>query len=584
MKAGIMMLGPAIKFLAQGRTLDTAGKHFEELGRVLGATVAQVTLPDDPQSAGDVFVSELLSGGALVCDAGTLATLLDNNRAGLTNLGALASRLRFLLIYGLERCSVHCVKRLLGNDSTVEMQRASNGLRQRYRLPKAAAAISLQLSGTSFETAVGPQCPRLAGSLVDFATRVIESNSESFFSCILLSNCEVFLLNSSEVLNVSRPALADVLPHEAYPTLLPWLFFVRRALGERCWHNPEPKASLVIDDPLLRPRYGFLSFDALLESMQRNSFTTTIAFIPWNYARSSTRTRELFKQNNSMLSLCVHGCDHTDGEFGSNNIDTLRQKARTAFERMNLHERTTGIAWDPVMVFPQGVFSTNSLAALQQEGYLAAVNTSVLSTDQPKLVRVGDLLQMASTTYGGVPLFKRHYPVDILPFALDLFLGKQVLIVEHHTYFRFGYDKAGEFAALLKGLEPRLEWTPLGRAVSGAVQRRMTDSGTELRAYTDQMFFRNIEPKPNHFRLIEQETDPGSVSGITVNGLPVECRIEDDRVEVEFSAAADAECQINVVRRRQSPPKDIAPGRGYSAKVAARRYLSEFRDKRKGPG
>jgi hypothetical protein len=230
------------------------------------------------------------------------------------------------------------------------------------------------------------------------------------------------------------------------------------------------------------------------------------------------------------------------------------------------------------MVFPQGVFSSASLTALQQEGYLAGVNSGLFSLDQPERVRVWDLLQMASTTYGGVPVFERHYPTDILPFALNLFLGKQVLIVEHHTYFRFGYESAGEFAALLKALEPRLEWATLGRTVSGAVQRRVTDFGIELRAYTDQVTFRNVGQEPNHFKLTKKETDPGSVSGVTANGRAVECRIADDRVEAEFSAEADTECRINVVRRRQAPSRDVAPSVAYAAKVAARRYLSEFRD------
>jgi hypothetical protein len=70
--------------------------------------------------------------------------------------------------------------------------------------------------------------------------------------------------------------------------------------------------------------------------MHRNNFTTTIAFIPWNYARSSASAGKLFKQGASMLSLCVQGCDHTGVEFGSNDIEALRQKARTAVERMKL--------------------------------------------------------------------------------------------------------------------------------------------------------------------------------------------------------------------------------------------------------
>ena len=41
-------------------------------------------------------------------------------------------------------------------------------------------------------------------------------------------------------------------------------------------------ACLVIDDPLLRPRYGLLNFQHLLNLMSASNFSTSIAFIPWN--------------------------------------------------------------------------------------------------------------------------------------------------------------------------------------------------------------------------------------------------------------------------------------------------------------
>jgi hypothetical protein len=47
---------------------------------------------------------------------------------------------------------------------------------------------------------------------------------------------------------------------------------------------------LVIDDPLLKPRYGFLKFLPFLRLMQRHDFATSIAFIPWNWRRSATKS------------------------------------------------------------------------------------------------------------------------------------------------------------------------------------------------------------------------------------------------------------------------------------------------------
>ncbi|MGH8012276.1 MAG: hypothetical protein ACREQ4_07250 [Candidatus Binataceae bacterium] len=46
---------------------------------------------------------------------------------------------------------------------------------------------------------------------------------------------------------------------------MPWLIFLRDAFGEYCWDNYQPRAAFTIDDPLLRPSYGFVSYTELLE-------------------------------------------------------------------------------------------------------------------------------------------------------------------------------------------------------------------------------------------------------------------------------------------------------------------------------
>ena len=55
---------------------------------------------------------------------------------------------------------------------------------------------------------------------------------------------------------------------------------------------PEASACLVIDDPLLRTRYGFLRFSELLAVMKQVRFSTSIAFIPWNWRRSDPKVVE----------------------------------------------------------------------------------------------------------------------------------------------------------------------------------------------------------------------------------------------------------------------------------------------------
>src|SRR5262249_51449052 len=163
--------------------------------------------------------------------------------------------------------------------------------KHKYQLSQKGSEFSLQLAGMSFEADGGNESSsssfRKTGcapdGLGDSMTRIIECDGRSFLTAARRGECEFFLLASSDVLDVDTPAATGQLPRDVYPALLPWLIFIRRAAGDRCWRNSAPRASLIIDDPLLRPRYGFLSYASLAESMRQNDFKTTIAFIPWNY-------------------------------------------------------------------------------------------------------------------------------------------------------------------------------------------------------------------------------------------------------------------------------------------------------------
>ncbi len=568
------MNGSPIKFLIQPTKLGAVERRLANLARVMGAEVAEVALPKDGE-IGDSFIQQLVETGALISSADALAALLSRNGAGPASLTSLIRHLRVLLIYGLEQCCASA-RLLFGHDLIGDAPSPVQNSHHSYHLPRSGSAVSLQLAGISFEADSERPARLMTAISGDRTSRVMDRDGMPFLALLRRDNCELFLLASSEIVDVEAPATGGELPREAYPALLPWLLFIRRAAGERCWRNFAPKACLIIDDPLLRPRYGFLCFAALLESMHRNDFKTTIAFIPWNYTRSVAATTGLFNQNAEMLSLCVHGCDHTDAEFGTANIEVLRQKAHTALERMRFHESATGIKCDRVMVFPQGVFSAQSLLALEAEGYLAAVNSGITSIDRPDLPRIRHLLLPASQAYGGVPLFKRHYPGDVLPFALDLFLGKQVLIVEHHTYFRSGYNEAAAFVAQLRAVEPNLCWSSLGHTLRAAVQHRISGSGNEIRAYTDEVLFEHPGDGSGYCKLIKLETDPEAVCEVLVNGYPAEYRLADDRVEVEFEA--QGECRVEVLRRPVAPFRATVPSFASSAKLAARRYLSELRD------
>ena len=182
------------------------------------------------------------------------------------------------------------------------------------------------------------------------------------------------------------------------------VMYLKWSFAEICWTTSETNASLIIDDPLLKPRYGFLEFRELLQLMNAESFTTTIAFIPWNWRRTDRNTVATFLQNSDILSVCVHGCDHSGGEFATRSIGLLDKKLRTARKRMHSLQDRSALRHDPVMVFPQGAFSPEVGNAMKRNGFVAAVNTDVAPADKRNNeTTIADLWNVANLRYGGFP-------------------------------------------------------------------------------------------------------------------------------------------------------------------------------------
>ena len=135
------------------------------------------------------------------------------------------------------------------------------------------------------------------------------------------------------------------------------MMLLRDMFGDEIWHPTGRFAAVVIDDPQLVPKFGYLDFAQLLAQTDRDGFAASVAFIPFNRWRTRRATADLFVRRPDRLSLCIHWCDHTSREFGIRDLATLREMAHAARQRMDSHRLRSGVNCDDVMVFPQGVFS-----------------------------------------------------------------------------------------------------------------------------------------------------------------------------------------------------------------------------------
>ena len=224
-------------------------------------------------------------------------------------------------------------------------------------------------------------------------------------------------------------------------------------------NSKEILACLVIDDPLLKSRYGCLDYKKLLNAMKEHIFFTEIAFIPWNYKRSDTKTVRLLVENPDYFGICIHGCNHSYNEFGGNNYQELSALSATALWRMEEHKRLTRLPYDPVMVFPQGLFSSVAMQALKDQGFCAAFNSSLRATDGNDLPAYEYQLP-ATSIYADFPLFLRRYPKDKVHFIQDIALDRPILIVEHPRAFRNSYKSITDVVDWVNDLG-NVKWTSL---------------------------------------------------------------------------------------------------------------------------
>jgi len=562
--------------LAYWENLGTSELNIIKIVEFLGGTVRLVRLTTEVARHPDSDKAFLTKSNCLITSAQALANLRKEIHGTMELLTCLADPGAKVFIYGFEPVSGHdsLLRELTaGALVAVEPSPAAN-----RRIDVASDHICRQLSGLSFEVpGTDEQYAFVQGSARASFTPVMSIEQKPLCVHIKSERCETVLTTSGRIADLDAVADPGASVLDAFTGLAPLLIFLYGSLREYLWHNDSPTACFIVDDPLLKRRYGCLNYKKLLALMDRKRFSASIAFIPWNCKRSQRQVVESFAGR--PMSLCVHGCDHTGREFGGNDSVMLRQKARQALERMKLHRSLSGLDFDDVMVFPQGIFSTTAMSALKSCGYLAAVNSTVFPVDAGHTLTLRDLLQPAVTRYSNLPLFTRWYPHQFSELAFNLFLGKPSLIVEHHGYFSQGYDALAETIEKVHRLDSRLQWSNPATICSRACWKRVAEDGdVHILFFTDRFELRNETSSPQKYVLIRHGLSEPDTA-VTINGRRVNVRQDGVGLRVQLLLGGGEAAEIRV---EGGQPEVVvphpAPRPMYQVGVFIRRCLSEFRD------
>jgi len=289
----------------------------------------------------------------------------------------------------------------------------------------------------------------------------------------------------------------------------------------------------------------------------------------------------MFRENPHRLSICFHGNDHTAAELASTDTTHLNTLVGLAEERMKVHEQTTRLHCDKVMVFPQGGFSVKALEVLKSRNFHAAVNSGPYPMAQSTPLTMGELCQPALLRYGGFPLFLRTYVKDTQSqdIAFNLFFGKPVLMVEHHDIFK-NPDPLVGVVQKVNSVAPGISWSNLENAVDNSNLRRRTSEGTvQVRAYSRNVRITNDFVSVERFSIAWGQLGPFPLcEQVLCDEIPFpDVEVDDAGVRVLAELVPGTSQTFSVVYRNSEATHGNL-GFRWNAKAFLRRRLSEVRD------
>lgn len=557
--------------------LTSSDLNITKIIDFMGGSVCPVDVAEKGFTC-EEFVSK--NNACIIVSADTLAKSSASIGMGSGLPNAIINAGAKALVYGFQPMQPH--NRLLQeltSGSLIGVQELQGGS-YNFDIAKDSREVCGQLTGLSVQVARSRGRVVFVEGKTTGCPPLIRVEDYPFFVTMKDEGNELFLLASQDIADLEAKVAPQTTLMQWFPELVPLMMFMRSALPHQLWHNDSPTACFIVDDPLLKRHYGFLEYHKLFDVMEQKDFSTSIAFIPWNYRRSSKAVVDLFAMHSKRASLCIHGCDHTRNEFGGRSSLYLKGQAQKALDRMALHHRLSGLAFDDIMVFPQGLFSSVAVAALKSCGFLAAVNSTMHSSDRGDEITLLDLVDVAMTRFSNFPVFIRRYPSSDVELALDLFLGKPALVVEHHGFFHNGYDALAECVDKIRSFEARVEWTSLGKICSKVCLKRVSkDGGIHVKFFGDRFVMHNDSSLPRRYVMFRRQLSEDPVVDITVDNMKADF-VQDGnyaRFSLLLNAGQSVEIKVQFATRDEElvhPDMSLL----YNTKVLARRYLSELRD------
>jgi len=505
---------------------------------------------------------------------------LQRNGADDTLRSVLLDNVSYVLVYDISPndSNIKALNYLTGG--IIESVSSFKTCNYQYEVNKDYNDISRQFSGLTFGP-INNETDYNFGMKSDSegAFNLISIDSHPFFAQMNIRKCALFLIASNRVLDINAKSSGVSNTHEFFSQIVPEMMFIKYVFKDKCWHSNTNYASLIIDDLLLKENYGFLNYRKLLHEMDEHNFSTSVAFIPWNFKRTSKRVADLFKERPDRFTICVHGCDHIGSEFGTTDSEKLNSRIKLATERMIAHENSNGLKFDKVMIFPQGIFSTMAMQVLKTNNYLAALNSNATPVNKSEGLEISCFFESAITIYESFPLFLRRYPENFLDFIFDLFIGKPAFIVTHHNNFKEGYHNITDLIDKINSVSKDIQWTGIGTVIKKTyLEREDVDGTIHCKIYGNTVFIKNQYERSKTYIIAKDEMGNIPIKHLLVNGKKSSYKSQNNRIILIIEIGPGETVQIELVYEDNIPCLEINRDIRQNMRIWMRQHASEFRD------
>jgi hypothetical protein len=479
-----------------------------------------------------------------------------------------------IFLYNLSPINSNCIELL--TESKITLSSISDNFLY-YNISDNDPAICNQLSGSKFEA--NEKNRDFYFKTSDSSIRsLININSKPYYIYFKIKNCRIFAVANNKMVNLDQKVTSEEFnTSNIFSEFAPFLMFLKYVLKDKFWHPPNDYACFIIDDPSLKKKYGFLDFKKLSSLMDQYNCSSNIAFIPYNYSRSDNEVVCMFNERDDKLSISIHGCDHSESEFGISDEKELNRKIKLALFRMEKHKNITGIDHNKVMIFPQGSFSSNSIKLLKANNFLAAINSKVLADDISN-IDISSFFNPANMSYFNFPIFLRRYPKDISDFALDLFMSKPIFLVEHHDYFKDDYRNLCNFITDINNKFPKIKWkSPQYIMKNFFLEKREQDSSICVKIFSGNTIIRNNSNKLIKYNIVKQEDELIPIEKIVIEGIKTDYVFKNKTINLKINIKPKEQIEIKILYHNffdvSQNPNIIT-----NCKILMRRLLTEIRD------